>query len=121
MKRIRFDRKDVVPVLVLATVLAFVIFGVWLWLSANANASVSQPAPPFDHSDCQYPERLSNPPDGCDNSDPARPECMKFGTEDCDLPYADGSLPIRNETVAPAASHEVKPSEKPLNCTEITK
>lgn len=32
---------------------------------------------PFDHSDCQYPERWSNPPQGCDNSDPAVPECIK--------------------------------------------
>lgn len=43
-----------------------------------------------DHSNCQYPNRLSNPPDGCDNSDPARPECVtKFGTEDCDIPYPE--------------------------------
>lgn len=31
----------------------------------------------FDHSNCQYPERWTNPPDGCDNSDPAVPECTK--------------------------------------------
>ena len=31
----------------------------------------------FDHSNCQYPDRWSNPADGCDNSDPAVPECMK--------------------------------------------
>ena len=28
---------------------------------------------PFDHSLCQYPPRPTNPPDGCDNSDPADP------------------------------------------------
>ena len=33
--------------------------------------------PAFDHSDCQYPYRWSNPADGCDNSDPAVPECIK--------------------------------------------
>ena len=32
---------------------------------------------PFDHSNCQYPERWTNPPNGCDNSDPAVPECIK--------------------------------------------
>ena len=32
---------------------------------------------PFDHSNCQYPDRWSNPKDGCDNSDPAVPECIK--------------------------------------------
>lgn len=31
----------------------------------------------FDHTNCQYPERWSNPADGCDNSDPAVPECIK--------------------------------------------
>lgn len=62
----------------------------------------------FDHSNCQYPNRLSNPPDGCDNSDPARPECMKFGTEECDLPYPDGSIPIFVPETPPAASQEVK-------------
>ena len=31
----------------------------------------------FDHSNCQYPDRWSNPVDGCDNSDPAVPECIK--------------------------------------------
>lgn len=31
----------------------------------------------FDHSNCQYPERWTNPANGCDNSDPAIPECIK--------------------------------------------
>lgn len=44
-------------------------------------ASASQPAP-FDHSNCQYPDRWSNPADSCDNSDPAVPECIKsFSTK----------------------------------------
>lgn len=43
-------------------------------------ASASQAA--FDHSGCQYPDRWSNPADGCDNSDPAVPECIKeFSTK----------------------------------------
>lgn len=38
--------------------------------------------PLIDHSDCQYPDRWSNPVDGCDNSDPAVPECIKeFSTK----------------------------------------
>lgn len=44
-------------------------------------ASASETAP-FDHSNCQYPDRWSNPVDGCDNSDPAVPECIKeFNTK----------------------------------------
>lgn len=36
----------------------------------------------FDHNNCQYPDRWSNPPNGCDNSDPAVPECIKaFSTK----------------------------------------
>lgn len=37
---------------------------------------------PFSHEYCQYPDRWSNPVDGCDNSDPAVPECIKaFSTK----------------------------------------
>ena len=63
--------------------------------------TVSASTAPFDHSDCQYPNRLSNPVDGCDNTDPARPECMKFGTEDCTIVNSEPESP-------PAASGEVK-------------
>lgn len=39
----------------------------------------------FDHSNCQYPERWSNPADACDNSDPAVPECIKaFSTKEAE-------------------------------------
>lgn len=37
---------------------------------------------PFTHENCQYPDRWTNPVDGCDNSDPAVPECIKsFSTK----------------------------------------
>lgn len=43
---------------------------------APANAQQSAPV-------CQYPDRWSNPPGGCDNSDPAVPECIKaFSTKE---------------------------------------
>jgi len=55
---------------------------------------------PFDHATCQYPERRSNPPDGCDNTDPARPECMKGGTENCTIPIEQPiEKPIENVVV----------------------
>lgn len=53
----------------------------------------NQDAVPFDHSQCQYPSRASNPVDGCDNSDPARPECMKLGEEDCHVDGAPTEMP----------------------------
>ena len=31
----------------------------------------------FSHENCQYPDRWTNPVDGCDNTDPAVPECIK--------------------------------------------
>jgi len=49
-------------------------------------ATVAPTETTFDHSTCQYPNRLSNPVDGCDNTDPANPQCMKGGTETCDIP-----------------------------------
>lgn len=66
----------------ISILLAIAISG-WSLVAMN---TVSSAPSAFDHSQCQYPNRLSNPPDGCDNSDPARPECMKFGTEDCEIP-----------------------------------
>lgn len=39
-------------------------------------------AAPVDKINCQYPTRWSNPAGGCDNSDPAAPECIKeFSTK----------------------------------------
>lgn len=40
-------------------------------------ARAAEQPPKFDHSNCQYPERWTNPANGCDNSDPAVPECIK--------------------------------------------
>lgn len=37
----------------------------------------------FDHSQCQYPDRTSNPVDGCDNSDPCDPANVKGGDGSC--------------------------------------
>lgn len=111
------DRKDVVPVIVLIVVAAAAAIAIFFWLDSTTGVHAAAEAP-FDHSDCQYPNRLSNPPDGCDNSDPARPECMKFGTEECDLPYADGSTPTNPISVAPAPSGEVKTTPNIVNCTE---
>lgn len=108
----RFDRHDVIPAVVAALIVAALLVWGYIALVPPASAAV----PEFDHSNCQYPNRLSNPPDGCDNSDPARPECMKFGLEDCDLPYQDGSTPISTPSVDPAASQSV-PAQNPVSCT----
>lgn len=62
-------------------IVAFIVGGLIGYIAGYASASnektASAQAVPFDHSNCQYPERWSNPVDGCDNSDPAVPECIK--------------------------------------------
>lgn len=90
--------------------LLIVIFSiVFLVYNFKANA-----AAPFDHSNCQYPDRLSNPPDGCNNTDPARPECMKFGLEDCDLPTQEVQTPTPVKNVDPAPSEAVVSEPEPV-------
>lgn len=59
-----------------ATVLVVGISTVLPVQTRPAPASAAQDVQ-FDHSNCQYPERWTNPVDGCDNSDPAVPECIK--------------------------------------------
>lgn len=75
--------------------------------TANASDTV-----PFDHTNCQYPDRWSNPVDGCDNSDPAVPECIKSAyskeAEDaCIKAFVDSQTPKNLQTIEPA---------KPVEC-----
>lgn len=58
---------------------------------------------PFDHSNCQYPLRTTNPVDGCDNSDPCDPaNAAKGGSGEC----------------APATIEPVQPTQttEPTGC-----
>lgn len=104
----RLDKEDVLPVILL--ILAFLALAYVVWpviFKDQPPAAFAQPA--YDHSNCQYPLRFSNPPDGCDNSDPARPECVvKYGTEDCNIPLPDELLSSQTPKSSPVASHEVK-------------
>lgn len=69
--------------LISATVtLALFLVGISAALPVQTRPQPSSASQPFDHSNCQYPDRWSNPPNGCDNSDPAVPECIKaFSTK----------------------------------------
>ena len=58
-----------------AAVVQLIILGTLLIAPAESRPQPASAA--FDHSNCQYPERWTNPADGCDNSDPAVPECIK--------------------------------------------
>lgn len=91
----------------LIAVLLIVAISGWVYGATRpATAAYVAPETPFDHSNCQYPQRLSNPVDGCDNSDPAMPQCMKGGTETCDIPV--DTTPYVPTSPAPTATPPVK-------------
>lgn len=66
-----------------------IIVGLLIGLAAAQLVNPSAPAAKasesaaFDHSGCQYPHRTTNPPNGCDNSDPCDPANVKGGSGDC--------------------------------------
>ena len=95
-----------------ALLVQIVVFGTLLIAPAETRTQPASAAPTFDHSNCQYPDRWTNPPNGCDNSDPAVPECIKaFSTEqgekDCIAYYAaqhpEPTLVIEQPKPAPVA------------------
>jgi len=66
----------------LAGALAVQVIILGTLLIAPTESRTQPAAAAFDHSNCQYPDRWTNPADGCDNSDPAVPECIKdFSTK----------------------------------------
>lgn len=79
---------------------------------ANASQTVT-----FDHSNCQYPDRWSNPADGCDNSDPAVPECIKAAysqesEQDCIAEYVkQHTQPEPATTTEPAITPTINTCE----------
>lgn len=79
--------KTKIKILLIAIILvalAYVAFSGVRAVALPATAS----ALGFDHSNCQYPDRTTNPVDGCDNTDPCDPAQTKGGSGDC-LPTAD--------------------------------
>lgn len=74
---------------VLFVIFILAIFGYFIFMPVQseikereAQSKPSKVSEFFDHSQCQYPDRWTNPIDGCDNSDAAVPECIKaFSTE----------------------------------------
>lgn len=64
---------------------AFYVTG--LAMAGNVGYEAGNPtqvsAQTFDHSNCQYPDRTSNPANGCDNSDPCDPANVKGGDGSC--------------------------------------
>lgn len=91
----------------------FIAILVAFTMTRGSAASEEVPTPSnvaFDHSGCQYPARLSNPVDGCDNSDPPCGEVAK-GAEKCP---ADGeAVAIEGSSDLPM-SQNTEPVHKPV-------
>lgn len=65
----------------------FLIIFVAMYFYAFSLHSLAGNLPKFDHSSCQYPDRTTNPSNGCDNSDPCDPlDAVKGGSGDCSIP-----------------------------------
>ena len=60
----------------LSTIIILIISMICLAISVYKSSSAETT---FDHTQCQYPNRLTNPANGCDNSDPACPAEIKGG------------------------------------------
>ncbi len=64
----------------------FAITGLTILLGTETRpqTALANPQVPFDHSECQYPDRTTNPHDGCDNSDPCDTQsAVKGGSGEC--------------------------------------
>lgn len=70
-------------VLVLATVSLYMGASIVMPVETRPQPAQATDTAVFDYSGCQYPDRTTNPPDGCDNSDPCDPANVKGGSGDC--------------------------------------
>lgn len=105
-----------VKILIAAVLLGGIIYCAYAGVKAVAIAH----ADTFDHSQCQYPDRTTNPDIGCDNSDPCDPAQTKGGSGDClpgkdaappnpDRPYFDqygNQYDYQGNLISPAATQE---------------
>lgn len=91
------DRKE----LLLALVLAFCMAVLFYAIATAADQTT------LDHAFCQYPSRESNPPESCDNTDPAIPETVI-------KPVKDEVTPAPTVNAPPAASSEAVEAFEPL-------
>lgn len=81
-----------------------VIWGGLFALQVVSRTQAESAAVVFDHSQCQYPDRLSNPANGCDNSDPACPLETKGGSCENYQPTAQEIAPWVPTTTAPVVT-----------------
>lgn len=91
-------------IIIASLVLAIAIVGVSVALPPETRTQSAIAA--FDHSTCQYPDRTTNPANGCDNSDPCDPsDAVKGGSGDCTPTYTQPTVQPPTpepQTVTPA-------------------
>lgn len=62
-----------------------ILFGFYLGITVRPTEAQDNSSA-FDHSQCQYPNRPTNLPEGCDNSDLCDPTNIKDGGDCASLP-----------------------------------
>lgn len=106
-----------------ALVVQLVIVGTLLIAPAQTRTQPASAAQAFDHSNCQYPDRWTNPVDGCDNSDPAVPECIKAfstkaGEDACIAAFVAANQIGTAEKQQAIAEHDAAFNSAPANVSE---
>lgn len=95
----------------------FVVLGIYAlfyhpeWLIMGRVSATPQT---FTHENCQYPERWTNPIDGCDNSDPAVPECIKAmysqqAEKDCIDAFVKANTPEVQQPISLPKETQIEP------------
>ena len=98
----KLDLRYLLQIVILSVAISLILFSMF-------RVGALEPLP-FDHTLCQYPLRSTNPIDGCDNSDPAIPECqIKARDDSCVIrqPQAEPES-VFVPSVPPAALDEVE-------------
>lgn len=103
-------------VILAGTALAIAIVGVSAAMPAQTRTQPADAAQSFDHSNCQYPNRWSNPADGCDNSDPAVPECIKAMGSKAEEDACIAAFVSAHEPPAPVTQPAPTPTEPVNQC-----
>lgn len=83
---------------VITTIMLVVALSGWSLVAYSLVRADIEPTP-FDHSVCQYPQRVSNPANGCDNSDPACPLEIKGGSCENYVPMEAETVPWKPQEV----------------------
>lgn len=112
-------RKDKIQLVVIWGFVAVMFSAIYIAYAIYTNTPANAAVADFDHSTCQYPDRWSNPKDGCDNSDPAVPECIKaWQTKESEQACIDAFVAANQQPVetVPTPTPVVEP-QPVANCS----